>query len=316
MSDFVSSFWGLAVLIVSVISVIGCAVLLKSQSVVRKSEGKVETTGHVWDDDLREYNNPLPRWWAWLFYITVYFGLAYLALYPGTGLYEGLLGWSMRDAYEQEKAAADAVYGPLYDRYLKQDLPSVAADAKARGMGLRIFLNNCAQCHGSDAGGARGIPSLRDQDWLYGGEPEQIKQSIADGRDGIMPAMGPALGEDGVRNVVNYVRSLSGQKHDPKLAAAGKEAFGTLCAACHGPEGKGMLALGAPNLADNVWLYGGSELAIAETVGKGRGGNAMVAGMTRMPAHKELLGEAKIHLVAAYVWSLSHGAAAGAPKPQ
>ncbi len=315
MSDFVSGFWGFYVLVISVVSVIACAVLLKMQSVVRKGEAPVETTGHVWDEDLREYNNPLPRWWAWLFYITVVFGLAYLVLYPGTGIFGGLLGWSTRGAYEQEKASAEAVYGPLYDQFLKQDLPAVAANAQARDMGMRIFLNNCAQCHGSDAGGAKGFPNLRDQDWLYGGEPEQIKQSIAEGRDGVMPPMGPALGDDGMTKVVNYVRSLSGQQHDAKLAAAGKETFGTLCAACHGPDGKGMAALGAPNLTDNIWLYGGGEQTIIETIAKGRGGNAVVAGMSRMPAHKDLLSEGKIHLVAAYVWSLSHPAS-GAPKPQ
>ncbi len=305
MSDFVSGFWGVAILVVSVLSVLGCAVLLKAQSVVRKTEGQVETTGHVWDEDLSEYNNPLPRWWAWLFYLTVIFGLAYLALYPGTGLYGGLLGWTQTQSYEREKAAAEAVYGPLYDRYLKMDLPAVAADAQARSMGLRIFLNNCAQCHGSDAGGAKGIPNLRDTDWLYGGEPDQIKASIADGRDGVMPGLGPALGDEGVKNVVQYVRSLSGQHHDAKLAAAGKGPFEAMCAACHGADGKGMAALGAPNLTDGIWLYGGSEQTIAETVAKGRGGSALVPGQTRMPAHKELLGEGKIHLVAAYVWSLS-----------
>jgi len=316
MSDFVSGFWGIAILLISVVSVLGCAVLLKAQSVVRRTEGQVETTGHVWDEDLSEYNNPLPRWWAWLFYLTVIFGLAYLALYPGTGLYGGLFGWTQTEAYEQEKAAAEAVYAPLYDRYLKMDLPAVAADPQARSMGLRVFLNNCAQCHGSDAGGAKGFPSLRDDDWLYGGEPNQIKASITEGRDGVMPALGPALGEPGVKNVVQYVRALSGQKHDAAAAAAGKEVFATFCAACHGADGKGMTAVGAPNLTDNIWLYGGSEQTITETLMQGRGGNSLVPGQTRMPAHKELLSEGKIHLVAAYVWSLSHPVAAGAPKTQ
>ncbi|MBI3149975.1 MAG: cytochrome-c oxidase, cbb3-type subunit III [Betaproteobacteria bacterium] len=316
MSDFVSSFWGLAILVVSVVSVIACAVLLKSQSVVRKAEGLVETTGHLWDEDLSEYNNPLPRWWASMFYITIVFGLAYLVLYPGTGLFGGVFGWTQTGEYERERAAAEAVYGPLYDRYLKQDLPTVAADAQARGMGLRIFLNNCAQCHGSDAGGAKGFPNLRDADWLYGGEPEQIKTSITDGRDGVMPPLGPALGEEGVKNVVQFVRSLSGQKHDAKAAAAGKEIFATFCAACHGPDGAGMQALGAPKLTDQIWLFGGSEQAIAETIMKGRGGNALVPGQTRMPAHKGLLSEGKIHLVAAYVWGLSQDPTGGVPKAQ
>ncbi len=316
MSDFTSGFWGLAILIASVVSVVGCGVLLKSQSVVRRAQGTVETTGHVWDEDLAEYNNPLPRWWAWLFYFTVFFSLIYLAVYPGTGRFGGWFGWTQVGAYEQEKAAAEAVYSPLYERFLAMDIPAVAADEQARGMGLRIFLNNCAQCHGSDAGGARGIPNLRDTDWLYGGGADQIKASIADGRDGVMPALGAALGDDGVRNVAHYVRSLSGQKHDAKAAAAGKEAFANICSACHGADAKGMQALGAPNLADSIWLYGGSETAITESIVKGRGGNAMVPGQTRMPAHKNLLSEAKVHLVAAYVWSLSNTPAAGAAKVQ
>jgi cytochrome c oxidase cbb3-type subunit 3 len=261
---------------------------------------------------LQELNNPLPRWWSWLFYLTVIFALAYLLLYPGLGKFGGYLGWSQVAQYEDERSAAEKQFGPLYDKFLKQDIKAVAADPQARAMGLRIFLNNCAQCHGSDAGGAKGFPNLHDNDWLYGGEPAQIETSITEGRDGIMPPFGPALGEEGVKNVVSYVRSLSGLPVEAQRVAAGKEIFATNCAACHGADAKGNQMIGAPNLSDAIWLYGSSEKTVTETVTKGRGGNSMVAGQTRMPAHKELLSEAKIHLVAAYVWGLSHPEVTGA----
>jgi cytochrome c oxidase cbb3-type subunit 3 len=186
-------------------------------------------------------------------------------------------------------------------------LPAVAADAQGRGMGERIFLNNCAQCHGSDAGGAKGFPNLRDGDWLYGGEPAKIVESITHGRMGVMPPQGAALGEEGVRNVVAYVRSLSGLTADPLKAQLGKEKFAASCAACHGADGKGNPAVGAPNLTDKVWLHGSTEVAITETVTKGRNMNAS-EGTLAMPAFNDVLGPARIHLVAAYVWSLSNSA--------
>jgi cytochrome c oxidase cbb3-type subunit 3 len=312
MSDFVSDFWGVLIALISIVSVVSCGLLLKVQSVVKRGSAPVETTGHVWDGDLQELNNPLPRWWSWLFYLTVIFALAYLLLYPGLGKFGGYLGWSQVAQYEDERSAAEKQFGPLYDKFLKQDIKAVAADPQARAMGLRIFLNNCAQCHGSDAGGAKGFPNLHDNDWLYGGEPAQIETSITEGRDGIMPPFGPALGDEGVKNVVSYVRSLSGLPVEAQRVAAGKEIFATNCAACHGADAKGNQMIGAPNLSDAIWLYGSSEKTVIETVTKGRGGNSMVAGQTRMPAHKELLSEAKIHLVAAYVWGLSHPEVTGA----
>jgi cytochrome c oxidase cbb3-type subunit 3 len=188
-------------------------------------------------------------------------------------------------------------------------LEQVAADPQGRAMGERLFLNNCAQCHGSDAGGAKGFPNLRDGDWLYGGEPATIVETITNGRMGVMPPQAAALGDEGVKNVVAYVRTLSGMTADPLRAQQGKEKFAQLCAACHGPEGKGTPALGAPNLTDGVWLYGSSEATITETVTKGRNMNVS-EGTLAMPAFKDTLGKDRIHLVAAYVWSLSHKAAA------
>ncbi len=299
MSDFSSDFWAYYVAVTTVFSILACAVLLYSCSTRRVSEsGPADTTGHTWDEDLSEWNNPLPRWWMWLFYITIFFGLAYLALYPGFGNYSGVLAWTSRGQFDDEQKQAAAQYGPLFDRYLQQDIVKVAADPEARAIGQRLFLNYCAQCHGSDAGGGKGFPNLRDNDWLYGGDPETIKATIAGGRNGIMPPMGAALGsEDDVKNVAHYVMSLSGRTHDELRAVMGKPKFASVCAACHMATGKGNPALGAPNLTDGTWLYGGSEATIMETISRGR--NNM------MPAHKALLDDGKIHLLAAYVYSLS-----------
>jgi cytochrome c oxidase cbb3-type subunit 3 len=270
-----------------------------SGATAKKGE-TVESMGHVWDEDLEELNNPLPDWWLKLFYITLAFGLIYLVLYPGLGSFPGLLGWTSHGQYEREMDVADATYGPLFTRYRAMSIPAVAADPEARKMGERLFVNYCSVCHGSDARGARGFPNLRDNDWLYGGSPEQIEQSILNGRNGVMPAWKDALGGDqGVADVVQYVLSLSGRNVDEAAAARGKAKFQTFCVACHGPDGKGNQALGAPNLTDNIWLYGGSEKAVTETIANGRSG--------KMPAQKDTLGEDKVHLLAAYVYSLSTG---------
>ena len=314
MADFTSPFWSAAIAIVTIASVLGCGILLFSQGKRRGAPAKADTTGHVWDEDLAEYNNPLPRWWMWLFYITVVFGLAYLALFPGLGAYQGALNWSSQQQFAAEMEEANRQFGPLYERYLGMDLRAVAADPQAREMGQRLFLNNCAQCHGSDAGGSRGFPSLRDRDWLYGGAPEQIKTSIAQGRSGLMPPLAAAVGTpEDVRDVAAYVLSLSGRAHDGLRAQRGKPRFAATCAACHGADGKGNVQLGAPNLSDRIWLYGGSEAAIVETITRGRNGI--------MPAHQDLLGAAKVHLLAAYLLSLqpleasvSAAAAPGAAK--
>lgn len=298
MSDFVNEFWSFFVAGITAVSIIWIAWFVKGQTTRKLAPGqKAEVIEKAWDGNLQELNNPLPRWWLMLFYITILFAIVYLVLYPGMGSYKGLLGWSSRGQLQDEQAQATQKYGPLFDKYLKQDLKAVAANPEARETGKHLFLTYCSQCHGSDAGGAKGFPNLTDNDWLYGGDPETIKTTITNGRDGVMPAWGPVLGEQGVKEVANYVLSLSGRKHDATLAAAGKEKFVTICAACHMPDGKGMQALGAPNLTDNVWLYGGSEQSIIESITKGRNGH--------MPAQGEKLGEAKVHLLAAYVYSLS-----------
>ncbi|NSL55576.1 cytochrome-c oxidase, cbb3-type subunit III [Uliginosibacterium aquaticum] len=296
MSDFVSDTWHYYVAGLVILSLMFCIWVLIS-NMTKRVKGPVALHGHIWDEDLQEYNNPLPRWWMWLFWLTLAFGIAYFTLYPGLGRWQGKIGWSAVGQYKAEVAAEDAVIKPIYDKYMKQDLLAVAADPEAQVMGQRLFLTYCTQCHGSDARGAKGFPNLTDTDWLYGGESATIKTTITGGRNGVMPPWGAVLGADGVKDVANYVRSLSGLAHDSLRAQRGKDAFMTNCVACHGPEGKGNAALGAPNLTDRVWLWGSSEATIIETVSKGR--------TNQMPAFKERLGDEKVHLLAAYVLSLS-----------
>lgn len=294
MSDALS--WYIAILTLG--NIFACWWLIKWTSRPRPGEAAVgETTGHVWDEDLKEYNNPLPRWWLGMFYITIVFALVYLVLYPGLGKWQGMLGWSSAKQYEEEVKAAEEKYGPIFRRYAQMTPAALAADGEAMASGRRLFMTYCAVCHGSDARGGPGFPNLTDGDWLWGGDFEAIKRSILDGRQAMMPGWEQSLGEQGVKEVVAYVLTLSGREADPGLAEAGRQKFQTYCVACHGPEGKGNPAMGAPDLTDAVWLYGGSPAAIEESVRKGRRG--------RMPAHRALLGEEKAHLLAAYVWSLS-----------
>ncbi len=303
MSDFTSGFWPIYISVITLVSIVGTWVFLKKQTTRKLAPGeKAELMEHTWDGDLQDLNNPLPRWWLGLFYSTMVFGLVYLALWPGLGSYTGILGWSSQGEYEAEVKAAEAQFQPVYAGFMQQDIATVAADPNARAIGKNLFLTYCSQCHGSNAAGATGFPNLTDSDWLYGGAPETILATITNGRSGVMPPWNDALGADGVKQVANYVLSLSGRKHDSALAEAGKTKFAENCAACHMPDGSGMQAIGAANLTDKVWLYGGSEARIIETIAKGRNGV--------MPAMTQTLGttsnqEAKLHLLAAYVYGLS-----------
>ena len=313
MSDFYSNFWDYYVAILALVSVVGCAVFLKAQSkrrVMVSTSGEPDTTGHAWDGgELREYHNPMPRWWIVLFYLTILFAIVYLILFPGLGSqYKGTLKWTSAGQHADEMKRAEEVYGPIFASFQQKPVEAVAADPRGRQIGERIFLNNCAQCHGSDARGSRGFPNLADSEWMYGGDPESIKTTITNGRQGAMPPIAAAVGgPEDVTNVAHYVLSLSDSAHDAARAARGKEKF-VICAACHGPEGKGNPQIGAPDLTNKIWLYGGSVATITETVTKGRAGV--------MPAWKGVLSDAEIHLVAAYVYSLTHSgnAAAAATK--
>jgi cytochrome c oxidase cbb3-type subunit 3 len=303
MADFVSAGWSFYVAAVSVLSLLACLALLIVAS-RRKVMAGDNTTGHVWDGDLRELNNPLPRWWMILFVLTVLFAGVYLALYPGLGSYPGELKWSEVGQLEAEVKKAQAETAPLYAGFASMSMPALAADPKARAIGERLFVNNCAACHGSDARGSTGFPNLTDGDWLWGGKPEDIMATITNGREGNMPPMAAAVGtSDDVRNVANYVLSLSGSPHNNVAAQLGKAKF-VACAACHGPDGKGNTALGAPNLTDKVWLHGWGEAAIVRTVTQGR--------QNVMPAQASRLSPEQIRVLAAYVWGLSQPSAAAA----
>ena len=301
MSDFLRSGWSTYIALVALLGIFWCIWLLFSQrkvKVVHTPDGEVADTGHVWDGDLRELNNPLPRWWMWMFLFSCIFGLVYLVLFPGLGSFPGIMGYSTRGSLMQSMETSNEELKPVMSKYVNMDIVDVAADPKALEMGQRLFLNSCAQCHGSDAGGAKGFPNLADGDWLYGGSPENIKATITYGRGGAMPAFGAVLTSVQIKDVANYIRSLSGLPVDDLKAARGAEVFKTYCAACHGPDAKGNIAIGAPNLTDKTWLYGSSENTITETLLKGRNGV--------MPAQDKVLSPEKIQLLTAYVWSLSN----------
>ena len=303
MADFTSSFWSWFIAIPTILGIVAMFWLIINYSGSRTyGEAKDgEPMGHVWDGDLQEMNNPLPRWWLNMFYATLIFSVIYLVLYPGLGSWKGILGWTEVNQYEAEMKQAEETYGPLFDQYLKVGIEELARDPKAVEMGRHLFATYCVGCHGSDAGGARGFPNLRDNDWLYGGTPEKIVETITNGRQGMMPAWEDQglLSREDVVNVAEYVRSLSGAENiDPQARAKGEGVYKANCAACHGPDGKGNQAIGAPNLTDEVWLYGGSQKRVIESIAHGRSG--------KMPAWGEILGEGKIHLLAAYIYSLSH----------
>jgi cytochrome c oxidase cbb3-type subunit 3 len=295
-SDFVHSGWGLFVAIATVVSLVFCLVLLIIAS-RRKVMASDNTTGHVWDEDLREMNNPLPRWWMWLFVITVVFAAVYLAFYPGLGSYAGTLKWTSVGQYEAEQDKARAALVPVYAKYVAMTAEQLAQEPVAMGIGQRLYLNTCAQCHGSDGRGSTGFPNLADKDWLGAGTHDYVKTTITAGRVGVMPPMAAAVGSgEDVRNVANYVLSLSGSAHNNVAAQLGKEKF-AVCAACHGADGKGNPLLGAPNLTDKIWLHGWGEQAIVNIVTQGKN-NAM-------PAQGRLLTPEQVHVLGAYVLSLS-----------
>lgn len=298
MPDTLSGFWTWFIAIPTLGGLIGLFLLIGWLAGKTASKGDtVETMGHVWDGDLEEYNNPLPRWWLILFIGSLIFAFIYLALYPGLGAFPGLLGWTQEDQYAMEIQRADERYGPLYERYRGEAIPALAENPEARKMGERLFASYCALCHGSDARGGPGFPNLTDGVWQYGGSPEAIKISILDGRTGVMPGWKDALGDEGVRDVAQYVLGLSGRDVDEEAAARGQPQYQAICASCHMPDGSGNQALGAPDLTDDNWLYGGSPAAVEASIADGRRGH--------MPAHRDFLGEDKVHVLAAYVYSLS-----------
>lgn len=296
MGDFTSSFWSIFIAVVTIASLIGTGWLALAN--MAKSTSAGETTGHVWDEDLIEYDNPLPRWWLYMFFITLAFGTVYVVLYPGLGSFQGAFNWSQISQYEQEMADSQERYGDLFDRYAQADVKELAKDEVAMKSAGRLFSQTCALCHGSDARGAPGIPNLVDNDWIYGDAPGKILATIQNGRTGIMPGWEPVLGgPEGVRDVVEYVLTLSGQSGDSERVARGEAQYRTVCVACHNLDGSGNQALGGMNLTDDIWVHGNSVEQLTKVIGQGV--------QNQMPAHLELLGEAKTRLLAAYVVKLS-----------
>ena len=289
-----TSFWSMWIIVLTTATIVGLIWILFGN---RKREAQVadETTGHEYDG-IQEYDNPLPAWWFYMFVITIVWGIGYLIMYPGMGNFPGLLGWTQVGQYERQVDAADEKFRAMRDRYLALPVAEIAADPAVRKMGMRMFGNNCAQCHGGDAKGAYGFPNLSDDDWIYGGDPATIKATIENGRHAAMPAWGAVIGDQGVLDVTQYVLSLNGRAADARQAEAGKAHFATCCAACHGADGTGNPTLGAPNLTNGIWLYGGSAEQIAHSVRAGRNGV--------MPAFKDTLTEDKIHILTAYVYGL------------
>lgn len=298
-TETLSQFWHWFIIIPTVLGLAGCLWLLVGNKGTRKNQGETtDTMGHVWDEDLEEYNNPLPSWWLNLFYITLIFAVVYLVLYPGLGNFKGLLGWTEISQYEQEVQNANAEFGPLFKQYATTDIKALIKNPDAIKTGRRLFATYCTTCHGSDARGAIGYPNLRDNDWLWGGNPEAIKTSIAQGRNGVMPPWGQVLNTEEQFAVAEYIRKLRGKDADPSVVILGEQKFNTLCASCHGADGAGNHQLGAPNLTDDIALYGNSQRALIKSIAEGR--------MGQMPAHGNFLGENKVHLLTAYVYGLSN----------
>jgi cytochrome c oxidase cbb3-type subunit 3 len=292
-----SVFWSVWVVILTLVTIIGCLWLLQANSRRRVGGAGDDTTGHVWDKDLREYNHPLPRWWLWLFWITGVFCIVYLLVYPGLGNFAGAIGWTQTAQYDAEVATAERRYGNVYAAFAAIPLAELPRNPEAVRLGRNLFLNRCITCHGSDARGARGYPNLTDGVWLYGSSPETIHETIANGRAGAMPALGAALGDQGLDEVVAYLLSLSGRATATAgTVTAGQQKFVQFCSACHGPTGLGNPALGAPSLADEEWLHGGSEADIRDVIQQGR--------VNQMPAQSDVLTPDRIRVLVAYVLSL------------
>jgi len=299
MSDFTSGFWSAYVAGITIFSIVACAVLLWFSGRARAQTHTDNTTGHVWDGDLREMNNPLPRWWVGLFVITILFAFAYLYLYPGLGSFAGKAGWTSHGQLDAEIAKGNAEVAPLYARFQGMSVEDISRDPQAHAIGERLFMNTCSPCHGSDARGGKGFPNLTSGFWLHGGKPEDIIETITHGRVGMMPPMVAAVGSsDDVKNVANYVLAISGNPHDSVRAELGKPKFLSVCAACHGADGKGNQQIGSANFTANLWLHGYGEGAIMNMVNNGK--------TNIMPAQGGKFTEAQIRVLAAYVWGLSN----------
>ncbi len=301
MSDFVSPFWSWWVTVIVIGGIVALVYLLFSAGYKKVKGGDDGSTGHVWDENIREMNNPLPMWWVGLYMITIFFALGYLYYYPGLGTYEGSSKWTSTKQYHEDKDQSLALSAPVYEGFKNKTVEELAKDATAMDIASRLFGNNCALCHGADARGSKGFPNLTDKDWLWGGDTATIVETITHGRQGIMTPQHEAVGSpEEVRNLANYVLSLSNSPHDTVRAQLGKSKF-VVCAACHGNDGKGMTAVGAPDLTDNIWLHGFGEDFIIGMINEGK--------MNEMPEQASRYDETQINMLAAYVWGFSNGGA-------
>jgi cytochrome c oxidase cbb3-type subunit 3 len=291
-----SNVWSWFVIIGTVVTLLACFWLIVWTNRQRASDEEIkESEAHVWDEDVRELNNPLPMWWLYLFVITVVWGAGYLVWYPGMGGYEGVSGWSQEGQYDAEVAAAEAEYGPMFAAYGAMSVEELIQDEDALGIGFSLYQNYCSQCHGSTAQGARGFPNLADGEWQYGGTPAAIEHSINAGRVGVMPALGSTFAnEEEIEAMVDYTLAM---QDGMDTSSPSHVKYMQLCIACHGADGSGMEALGAPSLVDDVWLYGSSRTEVRKSIVEGRNGV--------MPAHANLIGPDRARILAAYVYSLS-----------
>ena len=305
--DALSTFWNIWIFAIVFGTLIACGLLIRFASNQTDDGETTETTGHVYDG-IEEYDNPLPRWWVMMFWATIVFAVGYIAAY-GLGNMNGFLTvevdgkqvpWSSTAQWQNEVQQFDIKVAPLFAEYAATPIVELVNNEAALQTGQRLFKSNCSVCHGSTAKGSQGFPNLTDNDWLYGGTPEDIVKTITHGRIGMMPAKGlmPAMTDEQVVATAQYVRSLSGLKHDAEKAEIGAGIFAQACTACHGADAKGMQITGAPNLTDEIWLYGGSTKQIEFTIRNGRSG--------KMPAQGDRFSKEQIHVLATYVYSLSH----------
>jgi cytochrome c oxidase cbb3-type subunit 3 len=295
-----STFFSVFIIVLTVASIIGCLLLLRWTMNMKSDDETEDSTGHVWDHDLREYNNPLPKWWLYTFYLSIIFSVIYLLLYPGLGNFAGVLGWTQVGQYDEQTAAADERYAEVFAVFADQDVATLVNNPEALQLGRNIYVNNCAACHGADGRGAKSFPNLTDDAWMYGGDPATVQLTITNGRIGNMPALGAAIGEEKTDQIIDYLLSESGD--DSAAATTGLQAYQAAgCLGCHGPTGaEGLAAVGAPKLRDKTWLHGSSRAQIKDVIMQGR--------VNQMPAQKDILGEDRIRLVAAYVLSLNQNA--------
>lgn len=287
-----SSGWSWFVILGTLGSLLAAVALLIFN---RKTSGE-ETTGHEWDG-IEELDNPLPFWWVGLFVVSIIYALGYLIWYPGLGNVQGAGGWTSNNQLQDDLAAHQTRFAPVYADLAAMTPDELVKDRLAQQVGRRLFINHCSTCHGITAEGTTGFPNLKDDEWIWGEGFSNVKHAIENGRSAIMPAWGPALGEQGVSDMVQYLLALSSRDHGAQAAARGRDQFTTLCAACHGQDGTGKSELGAPNLTDNIWLYGGRAKDLANTLNNGRAG--------QMPSFAGILDDQRIHILAGYVSGLS-----------